>query len=310
MDRRAQMDDGARSAAIGWLIRLQEQPDDQATGAALRAWLAADPAHAEAWAKTSALGDLIAQIPPQAPRAGRKPLHRTRRAIAAALAVAAAMAFVLLSDLPLRATADYSTGTAERRVVTLPDGSTAQLAPESAIDVDYAAGERKVRLRAGTAFFEVVRDPARPFRVLAGEVETTVLGTAFDVRLTAEETDVAVRRGAVAVEKDGVRAQLGPGDWIRETATGALRGKGPREEAGAWLRGELVARDAPIADVVDALRPYFAGAILVPDDALAQRRVTGLYDLGDPAATLRAVALTQGAKVRQITPWILVLSKN
>jgi transmembrane sensor len=71
-----------------------------------------------------------------------------------------------------------------------------------------------------------------------------------------------------------------------------------------------VARDEPVAEVVDELRAYFRGAILVTDDALAAQRVTGLYDLGDPAQTLRAIALTHGATVTQISPWLLVLSKD
>jgi len=61
---------------------------------------------------------------------------------------------------------------------------------------------------------------------------------------------------------------------------------------------------------VDELRDYFRGAILVTDGVLAAERVTGLYDLGDPAQTLRAIAMTHGATVRQISPWLLILSKD
>lgn len=306
------MDDKARTEATRWLILLQEQPDDRALDAAFHAWLAASPDHAAAWAETRALGDLIAQSPPRhADRWARpKPMRRACTVVAAALAMAAAIAVVLMPNLLLRATADYATGTAQLRKVTLPDGSIAQLAPDSAIDVDYTGGERQVLLLSGAAFFEVERDAARPFTVLADDVETKVLGTAFDVRLTEDGATVAVRRGAVRVERGGVREQLGPGDWVRADASGAVRGKGSPEQSGAWVRGELVAHDEPVADVVDELRAYFHGAILVTDDALAAQRVTGLYDLGDPGQTLRAIALTHGATVTQISPWLLVLSKN
>jgi transmembrane sensor len=307
-----QMDNRARTEAINWLIQLQEQPDDRAVDAAFRAWLAANPANTAAWAETRALGDLIAQSPPRHPlqEARKEPARRTRMMLVAAVAMAASITAVVVSNPLLRAIADYSTETAQLRSVTLPDGSIAQLAPESAIDVDYAAGRRQVRLLSGAAFFEVERDAVRPFTVVAGEIETTVLGTAFGVRLTDGGAVVAVRRGAVEVEAGGAHAQLGPGDWVRATATEAVRGKDPPEQAGAWVRGELSARDQPISEVVDALRPYFHGTILVMDDALAAQRVTGLYDLADPAQTLRAIALTQGATVRQISPWVLVLSKD
>lgn len=308
-----QMDDKARTEAIRWLILLQEQPDDRALDRAFQAWLAASPVNAAAWSETRDLGDLIAQSPPRhRERWARPKPARARAMIAAAamFAVAAAIVIALMPNLLLRIMADSSTGTAQLRSVALPDGSVAQLAPESAIDVDYTTGERQVRLLSGAAFFEVERDAARPFSVFADDVETTVLGTAFDVRLTDNGATVAVRRGAVRVEHDGHSEQLGPGDWIRAATTGAVRGEGPPAQAGAWVRGELAARDQPVSDVVDELRAYFHGAIFVTDDALAAQRVTGLYSLGDPAQTLRAIAMTHGATVRQISPWLLVLSKD
>jgi len=60
--------------------------------------------------------------------------------------------------------------------------------------------------------------------------------------------------------------------------------------------------------VVEALRRHFHGAILVLDDAAAESRVTGIYDLGNPEAALRAAAYPSGARVRAVTPWLLVLS--
>lgn len=306
------MDDKARTEATRWLIQLQDQPDDRALDAAFRAWLAASPDHAAAWAETRALGALIAQCPPRhADQWRRKPRRvRTMVAAATALAVAAAIVIALMPTLLLRVTSDYATGTAQLRAVALPDGSVAQLAPDSAIDVDYAGDRRAVRLLAGAAFFEVERDTARPFTVLADGVETTVLGTAFDVRLAGGGAAVAVQRGAVRVDRAGHSEQLGPGDWIRVAASGTARGKAPPDEAGAWVRGELVANDQPVAEVVEELRAYFRGAILLTDDALASQRVTGLYDLDDPVQTLRAVAMTHGATVRQISPWLLVLSRD
>jgi transmembrane sensor len=310
---RTQMDDKARTEATRWLILLQEQPEDRALDAAFRAWLAAGPDNAAAWAETRALGDLIAQSPPRhRDQWMQKPRYQPRAMIAAAtaLAIAAAIVIALMPNLLLRVTADHATGTAQLRAVTLPDGSVAQLAPDTAIDVDYTDDRRGIRLLAGASFFEVERDAARPFTVFAEGVETTVVGTAFDVRLADGGATVAVQRGAVRVQRAGLHEQLGPGDWIRATALDTARGKAPPDEAGAWVRGELVARDQPVAEVVEELRAYFRGAILVTDDALAAQRVTGLSDLGDPAQTLRAIAMTHGASVRQISPWLLVLSKN
>jgi transmembrane sensor len=311
-----------REEATQWLILLQEQPNDRALDAAFESWLAASPANAAAWAETRNLGDLIAKNPPKyrdrwmaARRAN--PARCARRLVAAIsiLAVAAAIVLALVPNVLLPFTADYATGTAELRAVSLPDGSVVQLAADSAIDVEYAADERRVRLITGGAFFEVKPDAARPFTVSAKTIETTVLGTAFDVRLIGDGAAVAVRHGLVRVKRAGAAAalleQLGPGDWIRATSSGpAERGLAAPDQAGAWARGELIVRDQPITEIVDQLRGYFRGAIFVTDDDLADRRITGLYDLNDPVQTLRAIALTHDAKLQQISPWVLVLSRN
>ena len=74
--------------------------------------------------------------------------------------------------------------------------------------------------------------------------------------------------------------------------------------------GELVARNRSAGDVVDALRPYYKGAIVVRDDAFAAWHVSGIYDLRDPVKTLRELAASHGATVRQITPWLLLVTAD
>jgi transmembrane sensor len=73
-----------------------------------------------------------------------------------------------------------------------------------------------------------------------------------------------------------------------------------------WLHGQIVARDRPMADVVDELRRYYGGAIVVADGTLHGRRVTGVYNLADPVAALRAIMGAHGGSVRQVSPWLLL----
>jgi transmembrane sensor len=120
----------------------------------------------------------------------------------AALAAAACLAFVFGGNLMLRIEADHMTATAEQRRVQLADGTVVLLAPESAIDVVYGAGTRRVRLLKGRAYFDVAAD-RRPFVVQAGEVEARDIGTAFDIGLDVRGVDVAVREGIVDVGAPG-----------------------------------------------------------------------------------------------------------
>lgn len=87
--------------------------------------------------------------------------------------------------------------------VVLPDGSTVHLQPNSRLS--YAASfalqpKRDVYL-TGEAFFEVARNPQRPFFVYANELVTKVLGTSFWVKAFEKDPQVtvSVRTGKVAV---------------------------------------------------------------------------------------------------------------
>lgn len=94
-------------------------------------------------------------------------------------------------------------------VLTLPDGSRLTLAAKSRVSYAHTFGSgdtaantatRDVYL-LGEAFFEVTKDPHRPFRVFANEIVTKVLGTSFTVRSFEKDTtiQVIVRTGKVSV---------------------------------------------------------------------------------------------------------------
>ncbi len=93
--------------------------------------------------------------------------------------------------------------TTSGRTVVLPDGSSIVLQPHSFIQYPKGLGgeEREVYL-TGEAFFEVKRDPSRPFLVHTNEIVTRVLGTSFTVRsFENENVVVRVRTGKVSVFK-------------------------------------------------------------------------------------------------------------
>lgn len=86
--------------------------------------------------------------------------------------------------------------------VPLEDGSTVWLEPESELQfpTHFTAGRRDVTL-TGNAFFDVARNPDRPFYVKTGQIETKVLGTSFWVRADrrSPQVEVAVKTGKVSV---------------------------------------------------------------------------------------------------------------
>lgn len=170
--------------------------------------------------------------------------------------------------------------------VTLADGSTAWVAPGSAVHVSRRLGwpaplapaSRSVRLD-GEAFFDVRRD-GRPFEVRASEVQVQVLGTRFAVRgasPTGGSALVEVNEGRVAVEAGGNRVVLGAGEGIT-WRTGALQRRTfDATRVATWRSGGLAALDEPLDDVLDELARRFDVEITVDRDVNTDAIVSLFY---------------------------------
>lgn len=311
--------DGQPRRASEWLVALADRPDDPALKAGLERWLAASPDNRRDWDQMNEVWQGLDEIAPLAAPADEahgpsRPAGKTRRTVGslAGLALAACLAFAWGPDLLLRLQADQVTATAELRQLVLDDGSKVELAPRSAIAVDFSHRERRLRLLQGQAFFVVAEGDRRPFVVEAGSIEARDIGTEFNVATGGEGAEVAVREGIVEVTTAGApgAAELRAGDWIRVAAGGgAKRGHLEADAVGAWRSGRLMVENQPVSAVVDALRPYFSGSVLLIGDRLARQPLTGSYKLDDPIAALRAVASAQGASVHRVSPWLIVITE-
>lgn len=337
----------ADAEALDWIIALQDAPGDEILRVRFRQWRAAAAMNASAWDECAriyaAIGQTVPLYPERwkqqteerqsdlsvsgvIPRRGRAARNaRTvvrgqgaagRKRITAALAAAAAAAFMVVAapEAALRWQADVITGAGELRAMTLADGSHVSLQPGSAIRIDYSSGERRIRLLRGQAWFDV-QDDARPFRVAARNIETTDIGTAFEVGMSSAGIRVAVGHGIVRVDdvKTGkaLSEQLLAGQTAFIDVAGRVRREtAPPELIGVWRDGQLVVQDQPVREVVDALRPWYRGVILVRPGALSQRRVTGLYDLRDATGAMTALTKAHGGRVTRVTPWLLILSDD
>lgn len=303
--------DRAGIEAAHWLVALEDDPDNKELQTRFRSWLASDPRNPQAWTDTADIYGLMAAVPATSTVSKPVPPRRSPKAVLVmtAFALAASLAIVVLPGTLSRLWTDETTQTAQIRALQLADGSKIRLGPDSALDVDFHDGRRRIRLIRGEAFFEVEPDSGHPFIVTAGGVDTTVVGTAFNVSLEETGTRVAVQHGKVQVDGKGDSAILQAGDWVQMSLEGTVqRGHIPAAEVATWLDGQLVARDQPLAEVIDDLRRYYAGVIIVADASLAQRRVSGVYNLSEPVAALTAAVGAHGASVHSLTPWIQVVT--
>ena len=97
------------------------------------------------------------------------------------------------------------------KTVRLEDGSIILLQPTSRIayPTHFSIDKREVYLE-GEAFFEVSKNPIKPFLVHSGNILTQVLGTSFTIKPTKENSqiEVSVKTGKVAVFEDTKQVAL------------------------------------------------------------------------------------------------------
>jgi transmembrane sensor len=311
-------DDGAgrrlSDEAIDWLVRLGAGRATAADRQAFLRWRRRSPVHEAAAADAEALLQAVgetqqaeqlrlygASLPAGAVR--RLPVGRRVLFAGAAAASVAAVAVALPALGPLsRLYADHATVVGDRKRVSLADGSVVVLNTATAVSVDYSGKERRVVLHDGEALFDVAKDAARPFIVVAGGAVVRAVGTAFVVRVkdafehvTVSEGIVEVRMGDVPPMKvvAGQQLEVGEGDSFRLRTVDV-------DTATAWQRGKLVFNRRPLESVVAELQRYRAGRIVVLDDRLKALEVTGVFDLNDTDRILRTIAEATKARVVQM----------
>ena len=309
----------ALDEAAGWIARLGAGALTAEERAAFEAWQAADPANADAYRKVAALwdsGELAAAArggaePAPAPAIPRRHRSRVLGLVAASVLLVVVVGLWQIDEVAVTLAADHRTATGEQAFLDLSDGSRMVLNSGSAVDVAYEDGRRQVHLLAGEAYFEVLRDPDRPFQVTSGEASVQVLGTAFAVSKGDGSETVTVRHGEVAVTGSGAPEQpavITAGEQVRvsDGMTGARTTVDP-DMALAWLDGRLVFRDRPLGEVVAELNRYHSGWIVILDERLRRHAVSGNYRLDDPLAAAEALAAATSADLTRVTAFLTLL---
>ena len=164
-----------------------------------------------------------------------------------------------------------------RTVFQLSDGTTVHLNYGSRIKYPrhFAGDIRGIKLE-GEGYFEVARNPARPFVVKTGKMNVKALGTKFNVQAYPDDEEVATTlvEGKVVLEKTsgeegaGTLGAMVPGQHMVYHAGSdrILSSKGNIDKFIAWKDGRLVFDNEPITGVADKLGRMFNVDIEVTDD--------------------------------------------
>lgn len=297
--------------AAQWLVRMDDEPD-AAEQEAFRAWLASDPAHARA---VQALQGSLAPLRelPRAPvRAAldsvtaRSSGHRGLKVLALAVVLALPAGLALQQFPPAYLLADIRTGVGEWSSQQLPDGSRIQLDGRSAVDLQFDAGTRTLRLLGGEILVDVAKDPTRPFVVVTEHGSVRALGTRFVVERLGDSTRLAMIESSTQVSSAGDSITVGAGQQVQFDAHGiqapqAVDGNGLDQ---AWQQHQLVIREQPLNEVLERLARHHRGYLSYDAKALAGLKVSAVLPADDSERALRLLARSLPIEVVQYTPWI------
>ncbi|MEM9477907.1 MAG: FecR domain-containing protein [Pseudomonadota bacterium] len=288
-----------REEAVDIFLRLDSDPEDASAQSMRDAFIARGPDERRAY---ESVAESWSVSRPDKVRRG--PTGRAILAIAAVVGVG----WFVGPELLIRLEADHVAGKTPR-TITLASGDLVYLDAGSAISESIDDVGRKIDLLRGAAFFEVTPD-TRPFIVTASGVEARATGTGYQVEMTRNEVLVGINEGSVEVRFGKLPVMLEAGEVARVSQSQLIDlGIVDPATIGRWRTGEIVLQDAPLSTLVEVLNRRIAGGIIILDESLSDAKVTGVFSLEDPLATLQLAASLHGASVIAAPPLLTILTR-
>lgn len=162
-----------------------------------------------------------------------------------------------------------STPAATTTLVTLSDGTKVMLNANSTLEYPASfddAEVREVRLK-GEAHFEVTKNPHRPFVVKAGEMQTQVLGTIFDVKAYRKDAPkVTLMQGKVKVSNADTEVEMRPGQTATLQSDKIVVSKAS-PSASDWLEGDFDMDQVTLAEAMSDIGAWYNKTVVFQSQA-------------------------------------------
>jgi ferric-dicitrate binding protein FerR (iron transport regulator) len=187
-----------------------------------------------------------------------------------------------------------STARSRQYEVVLPDGSHVWLNAASAIrfPASFTNKERSVEL-LGEAWFDVQHADKVPFVIHSGNLTTSVMGTAFDIKAYPGEQSmtVAVQRGKVKVQSgNSLLTTLEKGQQVKVAANAnAVESNIDTAIIAGWRRGDLYYKDERLADIITDLQRVFNASIQIKKASLKEEITTVSFNKNTGLAKALAI---------------------
>ncbi len=216
--------------------------------------------------------------------------------IAASLLILFFSYFVFRFDINNRT---YKTGYGEIKEFALTDGSNVILNANSILIVPrlkFNKGDRHVELTGEAAFNVKHSKSDQKFLVnTKGKLNVEVLGTEFSVYSRNNNNKVALRKGSIKIrfkQREYEPLIMKPGDVLSVNITGKVMVKHqqPEHHFIAWKDHRFVYDSTSLADAVHSIHEFFGIKIIIRDNSLKEKSITGSFKAESPQELLRILA--------------------
>ncbi len=270
-----------------WAARLDGTEWNLEHEVELSTWLSADNRHRGALLRAQAAWALLdARQAAVAKPAPRHPMRLDRRWLIAGAGTVAAAAVIGSGVIWTTRQLKYETATGEIRRLPLIDGSTAVINTGSRVEVRFEPSVRHLVVSRGQAWFDVAKDPERPFVVEAGKIRVLAVGTAFSVYRRDGGADVVVSEGVVKVwseeaPTESVEISAGSGAFIANDAAVRFHDD-PVDRSLAWRNGEIELSATALGQAISEFNRYNQRRLILDDLSLSDRQFDGVFRTDDP----------------------------
>jgi len=183
--------------------------------------------------------------------------------------------------------------------IVLPDGTRVWLNSASSLKypTTFAGKDRRVELN-GEAYFEVSKDPSKPFYVKTATQTVTVLGTHFNINSYVDEvaTKTTLLEGSVRItgNTNGVTAKLKPGEQAVNTINAIdVKENADIDEALAWKNGKFLFRNTDLHTIMRQLSRWYDVDVEYQGN-VAQKHYRGRISRNVPVSEIFQILKTSG----------------
>ena len=172
----------------------------------------------------------------------------------------------------------------KNRVIFLPDGSTVILTGGSKLNYPSTFDGLKTRevYLEGQAFFDIKHNKSRPFIVHTGNLETKVLGTAFNIKAFPNEDNitVTVMRGRVSVnDQNKILGIITPNQQITyaKSKVKSLIQTVRNESYLTWKQEDLLIDNLTISEAAKLVEDRYNVKIIITNPQIESLRFTTTF---------------------------------